>query len=360
LEIAPALRELGVDAEVVALYRPGRGRPREHPWLADVEALGLPALQIQDPSPFSPRVVRRLTWALKRSEADILHTHDYRSNVLGGLVARQAGRSVPWVATVHLHTTTTRRLKVYRALDLFLLRLADRVVTVSRDQRRLLLRRGVDRRRIVLVPNVIDSAAFAERAAHADETRTALGVSSETSVITVIGRLTPQKGVDVLLEAMPAVLETLPHTELWVAGAGPSLPELEGQTVAAGLSSSVRYLGYRTDVASVIAASDVIVLPSRAEGLPVVLLEAMSLGKPVVASRVGGVPDLVRQGQTGWLVPSEDPAALAGALTEALAHRKESAERGDAGRRRVALTFAPERAARRLAAVYRTILAERS
>jgi glycosyltransferase involved in cell wall biosynthesis len=359
LEIAPALAELGVSAQVVALYRARSEGPEEHPWLTEARAAGVEAGQIVDSAAFSPRVARRLAWTMRRAQADVLHTHDYKSNILGGLVARQAERSLAWIATVHLHTTTTRRLKMYRALDLFLLRLADRVVTVSRDQRRLLLARGVDRRRIVLVPNVIDAERFAAQARPSAAVRRELGTDDSALIITVVGRLTPQKGVDVLMDALPGVLAAEPRAVVWIVGSGAAGPELEARAAAAGIRPRVRFLGYRQDVASVLAATDLVVIPSRSEGLPLVLLEALSLARPVVASRVGGVPDLLGP-EMGWLVPPDDAPALASAVREALTDPERRRAVGEAAYRRVTAACAPERAARRLASVYRTVLAERA
>ncbi len=360
LELVPALSALGVDTELVALYRRPEGGPADHPWLREAEAAGLPAHQIEDPSVLSVRAVRRLAWRVRRSGADLLHTHDYKSNVLGGLVARQADRSMPWVATVHLHTTTTRRLKVYRALDLFLLRLADRVVTVSRDQRRLLLRRGVDRRRVVLIPNVIDAEAFAGLAAPAAETRASLGCDLDTPLVVVVGRLTPQKGIDVLLAALPEVLAAVPDATVLVAGDGVSAASLQHKCRTAGLAAQVRFLGARDDVPSLLSAADLVVIPSRSEGLPLVLLEAMAVGTAVVASDVGGMSDLITNGRHGWLLPPSRPDALAAAITAALTHDDQRLAFAAAARQRVLVSAAPARAARRLAAVYRTVLAERS
>jgi glycosyltransferase involved in cell wall biosynthesis len=360
LELAPALSALGVDTELVALYRRPSGGPPEHPWLTEAERYGWPVHQIADPSALSVRAVRRLAWRVRRAGADLLHTHDYKSNLLGGLVARQADRSMPWVATVHLHTTTTRRLKVYRALDLFLLRLADRVVTVSRDQRRLLLSRGVDRRRVVLIPNVIDAEAYAGRAAEPAETRAQLGVPEDTPLVLVVGRLTPQKGVDILLAALPAVLSSAPSALVLLAGSGVAAPALQAATAAAGLGDHVRFLGSRDDVPSLLAASDLGVVPSRSEGLPLALLEAMALGRAVVATHVGGIADLLVDGQHGWLVPAGNPEALGTAISGALANPEARRQIGAAGRQRVGAVASPARAARRLAAVYRTVLAERA
>lgn len=359
LELLPALEGRGVHVELLALYRAAAGGPTEHPWVREATAMGLTANQLADPSALSVRVVRRLAWRLRRSGAGVLHTHDYRTNILGGLVARRVEGTVPWVATVHLHTTATRRLRLYRAVDLFLLRLADRVITVSRDQRRLLLRRGVDRRRLVLLPNVIDADAFAAGAAPRHATRAALGIGPRVPVVTLVGRLSPQKGVDVLVDAAPRLLAAVPDALFLVAGGGIAKEALEARARGAGLDGRFRFLGYRSDVASLLAASDVVAIASRSEGLPLVLLEAMAVGRPVVATAVGGVPDLVRDGEHGWLVDPDRPAALARALETALLDEAAARARGEAASRQVRLMCAPDRAARRLAEEYRAVLAER-
>lgn len=360
LELAPALRTRQVDTRLLVLYRQPRDGPERHPWVDEARAVGIEAEQVRDPGSLSVAVVRRLARRVRDSGADILHTHDYRTNVLGGLAARRVDRSMAWVATVHLHTTTSRRLRLYRALDLFLLRLADRVVTVSREQRRLLLRRGVDRRRLVLIPNVIDAPAFAAAAEDPAATRSQLGLPASVPVVTLVGRLTAQKGVDSFLDAAHVILGRQPETAFLVVGNGPGRPLLEAQAEALGLDGAVHFLGYRNDVAPILAASDIVVVPSRAEGLPLVLLEALAVGRPIVASTVGGIPDLLHHGETGLLVPPDAPQAVAESVLQLLADPTWAQELGDAGRRQVSQCCTPDRAARRLATVYRAVLAERA
>jgi glycosyltransferase involved in cell wall biosynthesis len=359
-QIFPALRAEAVEPRVLALYRRRADGPELHPWVVDAQGSGFAAVQVVDPGPLSVQVLRDIADRLRRSGADVLHTHDYKTNVLGGLVARRPDRAMPWVATVHLHTATTRRLQVYRALDLFLLRLADRVITVSLDQRRLLLRRGVDRRRVVLVPNVIDADAFAARGGDRLGTRAGIGVAPDAPLIALIGRLTSQKGVDCFLESASTVCAEVPATRFIVAGSGPDRDVLEAQARALGLDDAVRFLGFRDDVAALLAASDVVVLPSRSEGLPVVLLEALALARPVVATAVGGVPDLLTDGHTALLVPPHAPAAVAAAVLRLLSDPELAGRLAATGARHVRRNYAPSTAARRLATVYRTVIAERA
>ncbi|MFN2114728.1 MAG: glycosyltransferase family 4 protein [Anaerolineae bacterium] len=359
-QLAPALRRQGVESRVLALYRPPEDGPAVHPWVADIRAAGLEADQIADPGPLSLGVARRLRRRIIKSGADILHTHDYKTNVFGGLAARRADRSIPWVATVHLHTTTSRRLRLYRALDLFLLRLADRVITVSRDQRRSLLARGLDRRRVVLIPNVIDAASYSAAAAERNAARASLGLSRDAPVVLTVGRLTEQKGLDDLLSALVTVREARPDARLLIAGDGPDRESLEQQARGQGLGGTVTFLGYRDDVPSLLAASDVFALASRAEGLPMALLEAMALGVPAAVTAVGGVPDVVRDGVTGLLVPPGDPDALAHRVLELIGDAEMARSIGAAAQQSVRRSYAPDHAARLLAATYRAVLAEQT
>jgi glycosyltransferase involved in cell wall biosynthesis len=360
LELVPTLARLNVEARFLALYRRPAQGPDVHPWIAAAGAAGVSAEQVLDPGPLSIGVARRLGGRIRASGAHVLHTHDYRSNMLGGVAARRSDMGMPWVATVHLYTNTTRRLRLYRAVDLFLLRLADRVITVSRDQRRQLLHRGVDRHRIVLVPTVIDAAACARRAGDADMARFDLSIPADSRVVTLVGRLTAQKGIDTLLDAAVAVRDRFPGALFLIAGDGPDRAALEARTRAHGLNGAVRFLGFREDIPHILAASDIVVMPSRSEGLPHLLLEALAVGRPVVASCVGGIPDVVRDGETGLLVAPDAPDQVAASVLRLLAEPAAAAELARAGQRFVQRHCSVEIAARRLASVYRAVLAERA
>jgi glycosyltransferase involved in cell wall biosynthesis len=209
------------------------------------------------------------------------------------------------------------------------------------------------------MPNVIDARAFAHGAGDAGVTRAQLGLEPAGQVVVLVGRLTRQKGPDILIDAAEMVLARRTGVTFVVAGDGPLRAELEAAVRQRALGRSVRFLGYRKDVASLFAASDIVAMPSRSEGHPVALLEALALARPVVATRVGGIEDIIVHGESGWLVPPEHPECLADALVALLDDAEMARRLGDAGRRVVQRDCAPERAARRLATVYRTVLAER-
>jgi len=203
--------------------------------------------------------------------------------------------------------------------------------------------------RLVTVPNAIDVPPRPDAVGVA-AARRALGVEPARPLAVAVGRLSPEKGHQVLLDAMPSVLREVPGAVLLLAGDGPEEARLRHR--ARPLGDAVRFLGYRRDVADVYAAADVVVLPSLSEGLPNAALEGMAHGRPVVASAVGGVPEVVMDGVTGRLVPAGEPGALARALACALSDGALRAAWGSAGRDRVERCFsAPARAAR-LARLY--------
>jgi glycosyltransferase involved in cell wall biosynthesis len=191
---------------------------------------------------------------------------------------------------------------------------------------------------IVVIPNGIDPAGFVPERPPA-ATRAALGLPSEARLIGLVGRLTRQKGPDVLIAALPALVSAWPQLRCLFVGDGVLGEELRRQAESRAVGPHCVFLGPRRDVADLVAILEVVVLPSRSEGLPFALLEAMALAKPVVATRVGGSSEVVDDGRTGLLVPPEDPAALAQALRWLLNRPAEAAAMGRRGRERVVREF---------------------
>jgi glycosyltransferase involved in cell wall biosynthesis len=178
--------------------------------------------------------------------------------------------------------------------------------------------------KIVVIPN---AAAVAARAAQ-PVPRAELARNATAPIVLTIARLDAQKGISHLLDAAAAV----PDVSFAIAGDGPDRAALEAQTAKLGLADRVRFLGHRRDVPALLAAADLFVLPSLYEGLPLSVLEAMAAGVPVVATAIGGTDEVVRDGETGTLVPPADPLALAAAITRTLADR-DQAKRLAAGAR---------------------------
>jgi glycosyltransferase involved in cell wall biosynthesis len=253
--------------------------------------------------------------------ADVVHCHGYRADVVDAPAARGAG--YPTVSTVHGFTGGSWRNAVYEWLQLRALRRCDRVVAVSEPLVAVLERRGVASERIRLLPNAYATTSAPLTSA---EARAELGLGADGSVVGWIGRLSAEKAPDVFAAAS---LRSSAEAEWVLIGDGP-----EREAVEALGAPKLRILGLVPSAASRITAFDVLVLSSRTEGTPIVALEAMAAGVPVVATAVGGVPDLLADG-AGVLVPSDDPDTLASAIDSVLSDPDEADRLARAARRRL-------------------------
>ncbi|OGL00951.1 MAG: hypothetical protein A3D33_19895 [Candidatus Rokubacteria bacterium RIFCSPHIGHO2_02_FULL_73_26] len=190
--------------------------------------------------------------------------------------------------------------------------------------------------------------------------RAELGLGPGDRPIGVAARMTAQKGHAHLLDALPAVLARVPAVVCVLIGDGPLRAPLEARARALGVAARCRFTGARADVADLVAALEVVVLPSRSEGLPFALLEAMALGKPVVATTVGGCPEVVEDGRTGWLVPPGDAPALAGAVLRLLEDAPAARAMGARGAARVRAEFSLARMVDALQTLYAALLGARA
>ncbi len=317
-------------------------------------ALGVPAHVVDLGALVSPRAVARLARALRGLAPDIVQSHGARSNFYARLAARLAGVRVV-VSTVHNaladYPVSAARLSVYRAMDRLTLPLATRVLCVAdalaRDYpgRSLVVRNGIDLDDFD--PVAVGPAACALRQTLAP---------SRGPLVGFVGRLTPQKDPLAFVALIARLRRARPDVHGVIAGDGPLRAEVERAVGAHGLGPSCRVLGARDDVAAVLAALDVFVLTSVSEGFPFVILEAMALERPVVATAVNGVPEIVEAGVTGLLVERGNADALARAALDTLANAGRARAMGRAGRRRVHACFTASRMVTETEALYRDVL----
>jgi glycosyltransferase involved in cell wall biosynthesis len=210
--------------------------------------------------------------------------------------------------------------------------------------------------RLVLIPSACDVARFVAAAGAREAMRREFGFQPDDVVIVMSGRFRPEKGHDVLLAAAAQVVAAQPRTRFLLLGAGSLQGSVAAELEREGLANAVVVAGFRTDVPECLAAADIAVQPSRSEGLGTAVLEAAAAGLPVVATAVGGIPDIVVHGQTGLLVPPEDPRALAEALIELAGDPQRRAAWGRAGRERVAAHFSVEALVEKTDAYYRRMI----
>jgi glycosyltransferase involved in cell wall biosynthesis len=282
-----------------------------------------------------PVAVVRLRREIAAASADIVHLHTGRANWLGGLAARWAG-----VAAI-----STRRMdrRVRPGLRTHLLygRLLRRTAAVSPAVRDRLLQAGVPAERVEVIVDAVDPERL--RAAHPrDEVRARLGAGAEHCVLIALAALVRRKGLDILLQAVGGLGAARLRVLVWIVGDGSERAVLEEQARRVGVAAQVSFLGRRADVADLLHAADIAVVPSRQEGMGVAALEAMAAGCAVVASNVGGLGYAVVHERTGLLVPPEDASALASALARLIRDPELRQRLAEQGPRRIAEGFLPQ------------------
>ena len=317
------------------------------PWL---EALAAEGVRVVRPESHGRRYLReRAAVATLCAELrpHVVHSHGYRPDVVGAAGARSAG--VPIVSTIHGFTGGGWKNRVYERLQCRALRRFDAVVPVSMPLAERLAESGVPRERLHVIPNAYGGrTAFVAR----DDAREILGVPRDALHIGFVGRLGREKGADVLLDAVRCLAER--NLVVSIVGDGRERRALERQAGTLGIDQAVRFHGVVPDAARLLRAFDVVVLSSRTEGTPIVLLEAMAAGVPVVASRVGGIPDVVTT-KEALLVPPEQPALLASAVASVLRAPNAAAARAARATARLATAGAVDPWLRRYEQLYRGI-----
>jgi len=297
-----------------------------------------------------PSVARLARW-LGDERPDLVHLHTGRATWLGALAARRAG--IPALTTRRMDREVRRNWRTHWIYG----SLVRRAVAISTPVRECLLAGGVDPARVTLIHSAVDPRALAPRRPPG-ELRAELGCAADERVLLTLASLVPRKGIDVLLEALGRLAARGVRPTCWIAGEGEARAALEAQAQRLGLGPRVRFLGRRGDGPELLAACDVFVLPARREGLGVSALEALAAGRAVVASRVGGLAEVLVDGASGLCVPPDDPAALAAALERVLGDDALRARLAAAGPARVAQGFLAGQMVAAYEKLYRELLEE--
>jgi glycosyltransferase involved in cell wall biosynthesis len=298
---------------------------------------GIPSYPLPCEGQIDPKAIRRIRDLARETGADIIHTHGYKADVYTRLAMLDFG--VPLVSTCHNWLDEDWRTYLYGAVDRCVLKSFPWVVAVSKEVRQRLLGAGVSQERIRIIPNGIDLRPFAfERSGDPID-----GSQDRPAVVGMVARLSAEKGVDLFLRAAAQVAGTISHARFVVVGDGPDREELETLIDQLSLRPFVSMLGRRNDMPAQYASFDLMVSPSRKEGLPIAILEAMASGLPVVATAVGDVPNVVRNGETGIPLPNGDPGALASAIVDLLRDREKRRRLGFAARQLVESQYSAER-----------------
>lgn len=317
---------------------------------------GAEIISIPDRGPLDWTVLTRLLQICREHRVSIYHAHDYKSNVLGLWLKRRY--SMRMMTTIHGWVERTWRTPLYYALDRWSLPSYEKVICVSQDLRETCLAAGVHADRCFLLDNAIDTEEFRRRQCP-DEARRQLGLPTTGFLIGGVGRLSAEKGFDVLIRATKQLLDRGLDVSLVIAGEGNELARLQDIVSELSLTKRVKLLGYCSDMRPVFEALDVFALSSLREGLPNVLLEAMAMETPVVGTKIAGVPRLVQDGITGRLVAPGSADELTEALASLLASRETRGRFATAGRRLIESQFSFALRMQKLAAIYDELLGRR-
>ena len=319
---------------VCCLDRPGG-------WTREIESRGVDVLTIGRSPGFHPSIGLRIAGLARQRRVGVIHCHQYTPFVYG-CFARLRSPGLRLVFTEHGRLSDAPPSFKRRVVNTALGRLPGAVCAVCEDLKRHLVSEGFAAAAVRVVYNGIDPGPRPLQEARV-AARQRLGFSSASLLVGTLARLDPVKNVGVLIEAFGAARSVVPGLQLMIVGDGPERESLETRSRETGCGSSVHFLGHRDDARSILPALDVFVNTSVSEGMSVTILEAMAASLPVVATSVGGNPELVVEGETGLLVPARSPASIAQALSQLSAAPERLRAMGSAGRARVEAQFTLER-----------------
>lgn len=328
------------------------------PWknalVADLEQAGLQVTCLNHNHPLDLRVAGRLARFLRERHIDLVHAHLPYAGVVGRIAARLAGAAAVYTE----HNVQERFHVVSRLANQTTARLCDRIIGVSEEVSTSLRRspflRGVP---VLTIANGVDVPQLRREAAESDGVRAEFGIDPDRPIVGVVNVFRPQKRLDLWIRAARRIADAEPQTAFLVVGDGPFRQDLVALARRVGLEERMHFPGLRRDAPRLMAAFDVFMLSSIYEGLPVAVLEAMALARPIVAMRVGGLPGVVQDGRHGYLVDPDDPEALADRVLHLLRNPPIRQAMGEAARARVQEAYSIERMVRATEDVYIEVLA---
>lgn len=302
-------------------------------------------------SAYDPAVFSKLRTLMRDYAPTLICTHGYRSAILGLLVARVS--AIPVVAWSRGWTKENLKIRAYESLDKLLIRFADRIVAVSLEQKRRLMKRGIPGRKIQTIHNALDPGQFQKEVEGPRlDAFEEFGIPAGYKVIGTAGRLSPEKGHRYLVESMAIILEKWKDVFLLILGDGVLRTKLVRQARRLGLKGHIAFPGFCDHLYPVLTQMDIFMLPSTTEGLSNIILEAFAASKPVVATAVGGNPELVRHMETGILVPPGSPGRIADAIDFLMSNPCKARALARAGRELLDDDFSLEKQTQKICNMY--------
>jgi glycosyltransferase involved in cell wall biosynthesis len=312
-------------------------------------------MEVESRSRLDWRFLTDVVAGARRHGVNLIQSHTFKANLAAFMIYRRTQWA--WVAFAHGYTQDRWRARFYNRADQLLMRKPSHVCAVAEPVAQILRTAG-RLGPISIIPNAIEGGSAPPSAHERHELRRSFGLEPQHFVVACVGRLSREKGVDVLLAAVRQLVAHNPETRVLIAGNGPETHVLTREASTASLAARVQFLGWIPRPQQLMAAADLVVLPSRSEGVPNVVLESYEVGTPVLATNVGGVSQIIREGQTGWVVQSDSVSALIDGLRRAVQSRADLRSFGLAGREWVVDRFSIARRMAALGAVYASLVPE--
>jgi len=325
----------------------------------DIENMGIEVVALNRPRShkFSGSIVAELYKLMKKKDIHVARTHGYRANLYGRIAAWMAGVPVI-IASVHNNYRKDKRLE-RRIANRILARGTDRIVAVSESIASDIVKYdNVNPSKILVIPNGVDAIRFAPQK-KSEKICNELSIEGKDMIIGFVGRLVPAKGIEYLIEAASYLKKQYQNLKLIIVGDGYLADSLRQKALELGMNNIVIFTGERRDIPDILSCISIFVMPSLAEGLPNSLLEAMAMGKPVVATEVGGTAEIVKHDVNGLLVPPGNSKSLAEAITLLLENTSLSANIGQTARDFISQNYGIETIARKWESLYKSLLTEK-
>ena len=322
----------------------------------------IPVERVPERFVFDVQVVSRLRKLVNHLNPDIIQTHASKSHFL--MRCSGLGKQRPWIAFHHGYTNTDFRSPIYNGLDRWSLQAPQRIVTVSAATKEQLRRHGISGERVTVLHNAVPAQLHRQALNDASvirQRKTSLGVSADEKVILCAGRLSKEKAQIDLVAAIAHLKKQRPDLALrvFIVGDGPERERIVQAIESAGLEKNIVLTGHLKDLTPYYEAADVVAIPSLSEGSPNVLLEAMAFGVPIVATEVGGIPEIVTQGTTALLVSPQDAGAMAAAIERLIFEPGTASALAQQAREKVETDYSPESRAKSLVSIYEEAYGQR-
>lgn len=335
---------------IIVCYLKGKGS-----LLEDFKRFGISVIGLGMRNRLDFTALFKLVKLIKKERIGLVHTHLIHAHIIGRIAAKLAGVPII-ISTEHNLYNRGRKYLLLNLIDRITTRFTDRMVAISEAVKDSIVESGrIRASRVSVIYNGIDTNEFKRISIK----REGFPINPAPSVVGMVARLDSQKGHRYFLEAASQVVKDIPGVKFLVVGDGPLKEKLRTQTTKLGLSKDVIFTGPARDIPQILDTLDLFVLPSLWEGLPSVILEAMAAGKPVVATAVGGIPEIVKDGQMSLLVPPRDPDALAQAIIKLLQNKELAQRMGQAGRRWVKDHFTIDKTVAQTEEIYDSLITQK-